>query len=249
MWDFFIETRMILHIFLHFEQKHCWLLPNSYGRVSETSIYVPGENFWEKKMKKDDFLVNLYFERKNWNLGEQISERICQKSNLCVQRSSWRKQKLLKKEWFLSTSRAMRENLSYFQQKNSWTFGKKIAVCFSELHSTCPGDVFEEKHIWKRWFFGTFCALSEPFWSIGGNFLWRLTNNLLKGFRKRSLRVQGNKLKTFFGKSYGLSIFSVFWPKIYWFLGKNFGQGVSKQHSASPDEGFGDFFWKDLDFL
>ena len=49
VWGFFIEKRMIFHIFLHFEQNHCWLLPKNYGRISKTSIYVSGENFWEKK--------------------------------------------------------------------------------------------------------------------------------------------------------------------------------------------------------
>ena len=51
LWAFFIEERLIFNIFFHFEQNHCWLLPNIYGRVSETSIYVSGE-FWEKNWKK-----------------------------------------------------------------------------------------------------------------------------------------------------------------------------------------------------
>ena len=50
---------MTFHILLHFEQNHCWLLPEIYGRVSETSIYVPGENFWEKKIEKRRFLSNF----------------------------------------------------------------------------------------------------------------------------------------------------------------------------------------------
>ena len=49
LWGFFIEKRMIFHIFLRFEQNRCWLLPNIYGSVSQISIYVSGETFWEKK--------------------------------------------------------------------------------------------------------------------------------------------------------------------------------------------------------
>ena len=52
LWAFFIDERMIFNIFFHFEQNHCWLLPNIYGRVSETSIYVSGEVFWGKNWKK-----------------------------------------------------------------------------------------------------------------------------------------------------------------------------------------------------
>ena len=52
LWQFFIEKRMVFHIFLHFEQNHCLLLPNIYGRVSETSIYVSGGKKWEKKKEK-----------------------------------------------------------------------------------------------------------------------------------------------------------------------------------------------------
>ena len=96
----------------------------------------------------------------------------------------------------------------------------KIAVCFSELHSTCPGDVFQEKNFWKWWFYCISSALTEQIWSFGGKFLWRLTNNLLYGFRNRNLGIQWNKLRSFFGKSYGFSIFSVLWPKYFWFLGK-----------------------------
>ena len=58
LWAFFIEKRMSFNIFFHFEQNQCWLLPNIYGRVSETSIYVSGEIF-EKKIEKRRFLTNF----------------------------------------------------------------------------------------------------------------------------------------------------------------------------------------------
>ena len=52
LWQFFIEKRMVFHVFLHFEQNHCLLLPNIYGRVSESSIYVSGGKTWEEKNEK-----------------------------------------------------------------------------------------------------------------------------------------------------------------------------------------------------
>ena len=107
---------------------------------------------------------------------------------------------------------------------------KKLAVCFSELHSSCAEDSFEEKQIWNWWFSCTFCALRKPLWSFGGTFLLRLTNILLYGFRNRNLRVQGKKLRIFFEKIYGFSIFSVLWPNCFWFLGRNLRQVVSKLH-------------------
>ena len=85
LWGFFIEKRMVFHIFLHFEQSHCWLLPINYGRVSETSIYVFGEKLWEKKKwkEKDDFVVILYFEIKKVGLWAKQFGRGCQS---CIRR-------------------------------------------------------------------------------------------------------------------------------------------------------------------
>ena len=89
MWGFFIEKRMIFHIFLHFEQKHCWLLPNIYGRVSETSIYVSGKTFWEKKNEKRWFLSNfVLWVKKKLEIGRTNFGRVCQKCILRVQGSS-----------------------------------------------------------------------------------------------------------------------------------------------------------------
>ena len=45
------------------------------------------------------------------------------------------------------------------------------------------------------------------------NFLCRLTNNLLYGFRNRNSRVLGNKLRSFLGKL-------IFWPNIFLVFGK-----------------------------
>ena len=74
LWQFFIEKRLVFHVFLHFEQNHWWLLPKIYGRVFETSIYVSGEKFWERKtLKKRRFLSNfVLWVKKNWILGKII---------------------------------------------------------------------------------------------------------------------------------------------------------------------------------
>ena len=73
--------------FLHFEQNYCWLLPNIYGRVSETSIYASGEKFWEKKKwQRDDFLVILYFELKKKGHWAKEFSRGCQSCIWFVQR-------------------------------------------------------------------------------------------------------------------------------------------------------------------
>ena len=47
-WAFFIEKTMIFEWNLYFEQKKFRTLPKLYGRISETSIYVSGENLWER---------------------------------------------------------------------------------------------------------------------------------------------------------------------------------------------------------
>ena len=46
-----------------------------------------------------------------------------------------------------------------------------IAVCFSELHSTCPGDVFEEKTLFENDdFIVIFLPWANKFGHLRGNF-------------------------------------------------------------------------------
>ena len=249
MWGFLIEKRMIFHIFLHFDKNHCWFLPNSYGRVSETSIYVSGEKFWEKKNEKRWFLRNfVIWVKKLGNWANKIMQGLPKVHSACPGELLEEKN-LVEEEWFLSTSHALREKLSSFEQKKSWTFGKKFAVCFSELHSSCPEDVFEEKHIWKWWFSCAFCALSESFWSIGGKLFFLFNKQFTIGFSKPKFTCPGKQIENFFGKSFGFSSFSVLWPKYFWFLGKNFFQGVLKLHRPVQMEALRIFFENNLEFL
>ena len=106
------------------------------------------------------------------------------------------------------------------------------------------GRFWGKNTFWKWWFYCNFSALSEQIWSFEGKLLWRLTNNLLYGFRNRNLGIQRNKLRSFLGKVMVFQSSQYFDQNIFGFWEKNFCQGVSKLHSASPDEGFEDFFWK-----
>ena len=121
---------------------------------------------------------------------------------------------------------------------------EKIAVCFSELHSTCPGHVLRKNTFWKWWFYCNFSALSEQIWSFEGKFLWRLTNTLLYGFRNRNIGVQGNKLRNFFReKLWFFNLLSTL-TKIFLVFGKKPSpRGVKIAFSESRWRLWG-FFWK-----
>ena len=93
-------------------------------------------------------------------------------------------------------------------------------------------------------FLAIFVPWANNFGHLRENFLWRLTNKLLYGFRKRNSRVLGNKLRIFLGK---VSVFqsSQYFDQIFFcFREKNLRSGLSKFHSASPDEGFEDFVFE-----
>ena len=91
LWQFFNEKRLVFHVFLHFEQNHCLLLPNIYGRVSETSIYVSGGKNWEKKNeKKRLFLGNFVLWVKKIGLRAKQFGKGCQSFIRRVQRNLFR---------------------------------------------------------------------------------------------------------------------------------------------------------------
>ena len=126
---------------------------------------------------------------------------------------------------------------------------EKTAMCFSELHSACSGDNFEENPFWKWWFCCNFSALSEQNRSFGGNFSWRLTNNLLYGFRNRNLGVQGNKLRIFFWeKLWFFNLLSIL-TKIFLVFGKKPSpRGVKSAFGESRWRLWGFFLKKKLIF-
>ena len=109
--------------------------------------------------------------------------------------------------------------MSSFQQKISWTFGKKNAVCFSELHSTCPGT-FLRRNISEGDDFLKIFVIWANHLVIWGEVFMAFNKHFTLGFSKLQFTGPRKQIEDFFGKSFGLSIYSVFWPKYFWFLGK-----------------------------
>ena len=113
LWQFFTEKRMVFHIFLHFEQNHCLLLPNIYGRVSETSIYVSGGKNWEKKSKKRLFLGNfVLWVKKNWTSRKTVWQVLSKMQSACPEESF--EHFFLKKLWFSNEVRTLSEKIPDF---------------------------------------------------------------------------------------------------------------------------------------
>ena len=239
---FFISFCTLIKIIVDF----CQTVTAGFPKHQST---CPEKNFERKKNEKRWFLRNfVIWVKKLGNWANKIMQGLPKVHSACPGELLEEKN-LVEEEWFLSTSHALREKLSSFEQKKSWTFGKKFAVCFSELHSSCPEDVFEEKHIWKWWFSCAFCALSESFWSIGGKLFFLFNKQFTIGFSKPKFTCPGKQIENFFGKSFGFSSFSVLWPKYFWFLGKNFFQGVLKLHRPVQMEALRIFFENNLEFL
>ena len=141
LWQFFNEKRLVFHVFLHFEQNHCLLLPNIYGRVSETSIYVSGGKNWEKKNeKKRLFLGNFVLWVKKIGLRAKQFGKGCQSFIRRVQRNlfSFSIGKTMIFEWF-----------SHFERKSSGLCQKSMAG-FPKLQTTCPEKNFEREKLWKN---------------------------------------------------------------------------------------------------
>ena len=83
------------------------------------------------------------------------------------------------------------------------------------------------------------------FW--GGEFM-AVSKQFTIGFSKPQFTCLGKQIeKNYFWEYHGFPTSSIIWPS-FWFLGQKFRQGVTKLHSANPDEGFEDFFWKNVDF-
>ena len=140
VWGFFIQKKMIFHIFSHCEQNHCWLLPNNYGRISKTSIYVSGKIFERKKnWPKEDFLKILYFELKKMDFGQNSLAGVV-KVAFGVSRGIFSAFSIGKKmifEWF-----------SHSERKSSGLC-RNFTAGFPKFQSTCPVKNFERKK-WQK---------------------------------------------------------------------------------------------------
>ena len=122
--------------FLHFEQNYCWLLPNIYGRVSETSIYLSGEKFWEKKKwQRDDFLVILYSKFKKLDFGQKGLARVVKASFRVSRGIFW--------AFFIEKTMIFEWNL-YFEQKKFRTL-PKLYGRVSEISIYVSGE-----KLWER---------------------------------------------------------------------------------------------------
>ena len=137
----------------HWKNDDCWMifvlwaknfrtLPKTYGRVSEASIYVSRESVWDKKLKKYDFSVILYFERKFLIIARKCLS-MCAKTACCVSSETFWGNEGCWKKWFLTTFRA-------FSWK-FWNVDKNITAGFPKLQTNCPGKFFAKIFFKKSW--------------------------------------------------------------------------------------------------
>ena len=195
---FSLKKKKIFHIFLHFQQNYCCLLPNIHGRVSKISIYVPEKIFERKKVTKRWFLCHFVLWFKNIGLWAKQFGRGCQS---CI----WRVQRKLlsiflwKKQWFLNDFRTLSKKIPYF--------AKILRQGFRNFTLRVRRRILREKKWKKRWFLSNFVLWVE---NIG---LW--AKQFGKGYQSFIPGVQRNLLSIFYWKN------DDFWKKfVLW--AKNF---------------------------
>ena len=128
-------------IFAHWAKKFR-TLPNIYGRVFETSIYVSGEKFWEKKLKKCWFFSNFYFWVKKMDFG-QINSAGFVKAAFGVSRGTF---------WaFFIEKTTILEWFSHFEQKVP-DFAKHLRQGFRNVNLRVRRKVLREKNFEKMTF-------------------------------------------------------------------------------------------------
>ena len=150
-------------------------LPEKYGRVSETSIYVSGEKLWERKIwKNDDILVILYFERKKLNSGQSNLAGVV-KAAFGVSRGifwAFFIGKTMIFEWFSDFERkksGIRQNFTADFRNFNLRVRWKIYV---------SGEKFrEKKNEKKRWFPGNFVLWVKRKLDCGQNSLARVVKD------------------------------------------------------------------------
>ena len=155
----------------------------------------------------------------------------------------------MKEEWFLSTSRALRENLSYFDLKISWTVVKHFCGVFFRTSSyVSRGRSWGRTHL-KLMKFLYFVCLGRTILVIWGEIFMALKKITIR-FSKTQFPCPGKQIEKFFGKSFGFSIFSVLWPNFFWFSGKKSSpRAVKVSFGESRWRLWGFCFWKNHDFF
>ena len=219
--------------FLHLEQNYCCLLPNIYGRVSEISIYVYGEKFWEKKKwQKYDFLVILYFELKILDFGQNNLAGVV-KAASGVSRGTFWAFFLWKKQWFLNDFCTLSKKVPYF--------AKTLRQGFRNFNLRVRRRILREKKWIKRWFLSNFVLWVE---NIG---LW--AKQFGKGYQSFIRRVQRNLLSIFIEKTM-IFEWNLYFEQKSSGLSQNFTAGFPKLQDTSLEKNFErEKLWKNDDFL
>ena len=150
----------------------------------------------------------------------------------------------MKEEWFLSTSRALRENLSYFDLKISWTVVKHFCGVFFRTSSyVSRGRSWGRTHL-KLMKFLYFVCLGRTILVIWGEIFMALKKNYYTVFENAIPVSWETNWEIFLGKVLDFQSSQYFDQIFFGFREKNLRPGLSKFHSASPDEGFEDFVFE-----
>ena len=103
------------------------------------------EKFFEKKIEKRRFLSNFVLSVKTFGTwANNIRQGLPKVHSACQGELLEKNKNSEKKNGFLVHLVPWGKVCRTLSKRFSKLMAEKIAVCFSELHSTCPGDVFEE---------------------------------------------------------------------------------------------------------
>ena len=128
----------------------------------------------------------------------------------------------MKEEWFLSTSRALRENLSYFDLKISWTVVKHFCGVFFRTSSyVSRGRSWGRTHL-KLMKFLYFVCLGRTILVIWGEIFMALKKITIR-FSKTQFPCPGKQIEKFFWEKFWIfnllstltKFFLVFGKKIF----------------------------------
>ena len=208
------------------------------------------EKFFEKKFEKRRFLTSFVLWLKKFGTwANNVRQGLPKVHSACPGELL---EKIKKSE-----KRMVSQYLSYLEGKfvvlwakdflNLWQ--NKLRCVFQNFILRVQGTFLRKSTFWKWWFYCNFSALSEQIWSFEGKILWRLTSNLLYGFRNRNLGVQWNKLRSFFGEK--LSFFNLLstLTKLFLVFGKKLSpRGVKTAFGESRSRLWGFFLKKRLWF-
>ena len=156
----------------------------------------------------------------------------------------------MKEEWFLSTSRALRENLSYFDLKISWTVVKHFCGVFFRISSYVSRGRFWGRTHLKLMSFLYFLCLERTTLVIWGEIFMAFNKQITIRFSKTQFPCPGKQIENLFWEKFWFFNLFRFLTKIVLVFGKKFSpRGVKTAFGESRWRLWGFFFWKKLDFL